>query len=83
MFKQLDCNGLVLAGVMVACASVALAQEPPTTTSDQSTNERRTVGTVTSAGARSIVVRSDEGAFHIYAVEPKVIGTTPLESAPG
>lgn len=67
----------IAALAVVTCVSVARAQEP--VASAPSTDERRTVGTVTSIGRGSIVVSTDEGKFVVYSVEPAMLRASALE----
>jgi hypothetical protein len=57
---------------VVAYASVAGAQEASRSdeTTNERSNERQTVGTVTTVGRASMVVHTDEGAYVVYALEP-------------
>lgn len=60
-------TSLVLAALLViASASVALAQEQ---NSKGQPGVRRTVGTVTSIGRGSMVVRTDEGRYVVYTID--------------
>jgi hypothetical protein len=79
-------NGVALAAavVFVACASVVSAQESTTSntqpdTSNAQTDERQASGTVTSVGRGSIVIRTDEGRFIVYAVDRRLVGFSALQ----
>ena len=70
-------TSLVLVASLVAASSSALAQEPGTAdrqSNDRQRNERvaearRTIGTVTSVGRGSIVVRTDQGRYVVFIVD--------------
>ena len=76
MSKKFYRSSWIAAAAVIACVSVARAQEP---VASKATDERRTVGTVTSIGRGSIVVSTDEGKFVVYSVEPAMIRATALE----
>jgi hypothetical protein len=76
----------IAAWAVVACAAAVRAQEPAASTAQKEdrptntqTDERQTSGTVTSVGRGSIVVRTDEGRFVVFAVNRSLVGTAPLE----
>ena len=68
---------LMLAPAWAAFAQDSSAPERPTerqaTAAEPQAGERRTIGTVTSVGRGSIVVRTDQGAYNVFSVAP---GTT-------
>jgi hypothetical protein len=57
---------VLVASLVVASSSVALAQEH---NSNGQPEARRTVGTVTSIGRGSMVVRTDQGRYVVYTVD--------------
>jgi hypothetical protein len=86
MIDKFYLNTVVLAAAMViAASSPARAQDAnPSAQTDERqttppTDERRTVGTVSSVGRGSIVIRTDEGRFVVYSVRPSLFGSGPLE----
>ena len=85
MSKKLSRYSVAFAATaVIVCTSVGRAQEPTApaqepTASTSSTDERRTVGTVTSIGRGSLLVQTDEGKFVVYSVEPGILRRTPLE----
>ena len=71
-------SGSSIVGAQEPAASAPQrAQEPsaPATQNDQ----RQTVGTVSSSGRGSIVVRTDEGRFIVYTVDRRLVGVPRFE----
>lgn len=83
MSKEFFRNTIVFAiALVLAPAWAAFAQDSPApegpkelqaTAAEPQAGERRTIGTVTSVGRGSIVVRTDLGAYNVFSVGP---GTT-------
>jgi hypothetical protein len=75
-------TALVLAPAWAAFAQDAPAPEQQTerqaASAEPQTGERRTVGTVTSVGRGSIVVRTDQGAYNVYSVGPDTNRSKPV-----
>jgi hypothetical protein len=65
-------NGVVLAAVMTCLASASAVGAQENVAPGPQTDERRTVGTVSSLGRGSIVIYTDEGKFMVYEVEPSI-----------
>jgi len=78
--------------VVVASASGAMAQErsdaerqtserqaEARSTAEQDATERRTIGTVTSVGRGSIVIRTDQNMYFVYEVTPQTVRTRVVE----
>ena len=83
-------NGVIVAVLLlVACAASVRAQEAARSPSDEPhadsserplrAAERQTTGTVNSVGRGSIVLRTDEGRFVVFAVNPALVGIPPVE----
>ena len=69
--RVLPTSVVLVASLVVGSASVALAQEQNSTAQDSKARgeARRTVGTVTSLGRGSMVVRTDQGRYVVYTVD--------------
>jgi hypothetical protein len=65
--------------LMVVPSSWAFAQQPAGQPAGQISDERRTIGTVASVGRGSVVIRTDDGAFFIYAVDRDTAVANPLQ----
>ena len=86
MLKVLSRIRVVIAAAVVIAAWPAVVGAQESTTSNTQTearqtspDERQTTGTVTSVGRASVVIRTDEGRFVVFAVNRAVVGTPPLE----
>jgi hypothetical protein len=64
--------GVALTAVMTTLAGASAVSAQESAAQNPQTNERRTVGTVSSLGRGSIVIYTDEGKFMVYEVEPSV-----------
>ena len=74
-------TALVLAPAWAAFAQAPAPEqqtERKAASAEPQTGERRTVGTVTSVGRGSIVLRTDQGAYSVYSVGPDTNRSKPV-----